>query len=75
MHSFPYASPSAGLLFPLTSFPQASATAHLNASFAELSSFSHFHPSKGYSWHFPNRPGDKEAATDQVMIATRACRD
>jgi len=46
----------------------ASATAHLNASFTELSSLSSYHPSKGYSWRFPARPGDmetKEAKADQ----------
>lgn len=34
----------------------ASAMSHINSSFTELSSYSQYHPSKGYWWRFHNKP-------------------
>ncbi|KAA0200821.1 hypothetical protein HAZT_HAZT009856, partial [Hyalella azteca] len=39
----------------------ASTMTHVNNSFTELASYSQYHPSKGYWWHFHNKPASSQA--------------
>ncbi|KAF2364101.1 Mediator complex subunit Med6 [Trinorchestia longiramus] len=51
----------------------ASTMTHINSSFSELASYSQYHPSKGYWWHFHNKSAQQ--SLDQQLQASKDTKE